>query len=361
MSSSSVTVTPFDTEVGMTKTGAVAASDNVPTTEAQSFFNYDNLIKFLEYTPVINFFYDLFFDDVPTVDNIKELLNLIGLIDALVLGISFSVITAVDFDGNIEADQRFMSHSNDTALNGYNELYESGDHWRLNEAAKGAPSAHFAENNMRAITWLFSSLILVLVVYFDIVNKNFEGTTPSRSARLIKSWWDYGRLVIVVSGAAAFMGIVEAIAAAVPLIYINYPDYFVEKYGRMTYNTNYPYQMAETYLFAGGWASLVFGIVVVGVATMFNYKELNRQKKLEEKSQTGRILSESAESWEKFFSEDPKVAEYFDEVHEEYVEIFVEQKFDFEDRRSTSDAQLSAMGIMITGHRIKLLQLFLSQ
>mmetsp|Transcript_2499 Transcript_2499/g.4540 ORF Transcript_2499/g.4540 Transcript_2499/m.4540 type:complete len:387 (-) Transcript_2499:102-1262(-) len=316
---------------------------------------------FLQYTPFVNNLYDLFFDDVPSLDNIKELLNLIGLIDALMLGISFSVITAVDFGDNTDADARFMIPSDDdSVVNGYNELYDSGDHWRLNSVERGAPSAHFAENNMLGIAWLFNSLVLVLIAYFDIVNKKFEGSTPGRSARLLKEWWNYGRFVIVASGVFAFNGIVAAMAASVPLIYINFPDYYVEKHGRMTSNTNYPYEMAQTYL-DYTWVTLWVALLMVGVATIFTYREMNKQDRTEEEVQSGQILSQSAQSWERFFTSDPVVKEYFDDVREEYVDIFISERFDFTDRKAATDTQLSAMGIQITGHRIKLLQLFATE
>ena len=56
------------------------------------------LIKVLENTPFVNYAYDLFFDEAPDVDNVKEMLNLFALITTLFIGGVYGLIGSVTYD-----------------------------------------------------------------------------------------------------------------------------------------------------------------------------------------------------------------------------------------------------------------------
>jgi hypothetical protein len=121
--------------------------------------------------PFINLVYDLLFDAIPSMDGVKDTLNLLGLIDALVLGFSLSVLTSCDFYELTDADNRFMTREDDS-LSGYHDLYDNPN---LSGAIIGSPSSQYAFNSYTSIICLFVSLICVLVTYLDLSNKNFAG------------------------------------------------------------------------------------------------------------------------------------------------------------------------------------------
>ena len=231
----------------------------------------------LKYVPYINSAYDLVFDKTPNCDSVKDLLNLIGLIDALMLGIVFSVVTAVDFDSAIEADERFMVPSDDPDKNGYYELYESNDSVRANEEF-GAPSASFLSDCGIGISCLFNSLVVILLTYMDIVHKDFDAYTPAKREKLMESWWKAGRFLIIASLALAYFGVVYSIASVVPLIYINFPDYKVEAEGKLIRQANAPYEYVQ-WLLNTGWIIFHSSIIVMGIGTGLRYHEEQKQRK----------------------------------------------------------------------------------
>jgi hypothetical protein len=59
--------------------------------------------------PFINFIYDLFLDDsMPSAEGVKNLLDILGLLNALLFGAIVTVFTCVSFNDLTEADNRFM-------------------------------------------------------------------------------------------------------------------------------------------------------------------------------------------------------------------------------------------------------------
>ena len=52
------------------------------------------------------------------------------------------------------------------------------------------------------------------------------------------------------------------------------------------------------------------------------------------------------------------IKDYFEDVAEEYVLMFMEERLDYEDRMYFTDVQLQTVGVSLMGHRVKLLRLF---
>ena len=52
--------------------------------------------SFLRSVPIVNMLYDLLFDEIPSPENIKDILNLVGLVDALMLSIIITFLTAIE-------------------------------------------------------------------------------------------------------------------------------------------------------------------------------------------------------------------------------------------------------------------------
>ena len=311
--------------------------------------------------PYLNSTYDLIFDNTPTVDGVKDLLNLVGLIDALMLGIVFSIITAVDYDGNIHADIRFMTPSDDPERNGYHEFFLSNAQESRIREELGAPSARLALECSYGIAFLFNSLVIILLMYLDVVNKNFEGSTPAKTLKLMHAWWYAGRVLMIFAIGLCYFGCVNSISALVPLVYINFPDYFVEENGELSNQEDAPYGFSQ-FALNTGWVVLHGTLVFLGLGTASRYWEENKQREQDKAIMAAsNILRVSKSRWEKFFKCDPLRHDFFKDVAEEYIDLFVENRLDFSDRATVSDVQLTSMGIVIVGHRVKLMHIFATE
>lgn len=307
-----------------------------------------------KYVPYINSAYDLVFDKTPTADSVKDLLNLIGLINALMLGIAFSVVTAVDYGSAIEADERFMTPSSDPDKNGYYELYVSNDSMRASEEF-GAPSAKFLYDSGVGIVCLFNSLIITLLGYMDIVHKDFDGETPRKRELLMESWWKAGRWLVIAALVFGYFGVVKTIVSFSPLVYLLFPDYPVERSGELVRQKNAPYEYMQ-FLLNTAWLCLNFALICMGIGTALRYHEEDRQKKEELVSMTSQMMVKSSNDWTKFFQQE-STRIYFHDVADEYLSIINDCKLDFEDRGVVTDQHLQDMGIEKVGHRVKLLRL----
>ena len=74
------------------------------------------LIKVFENTPLVNFVYDLFFDEAPDVDNVKEMLNLFALVTTLFIGGVYGQIGSVTYDELHNSNEKW---TNKTYVMGY--------------------------------------------------------------------------------------------------------------------------------------------------------------------------------------------------------------------------------------------------
>lgn len=61
-------------------------------------------MKCIKYVPFFNIFYDIFFNGTPSVDAIKDSLNVQALLSALLIAIVISYPGAFDYDELKEAD-----------------------------------------------------------------------------------------------------------------------------------------------------------------------------------------------------------------------------------------------------------------
>ena len=315
------------------------------------------LVATCKYVPYLNSIYDLLVDNTPDEDAVKDLLNLIGLIDALMLGVIFSVVTGVDFESTTEADERFMNPNPDPKKNGYHELYESNDFFRVSEEF-GSPSSRFMLDVTVGIAFLFDSLIIILLTYMDLVNKNFDANSPSKRNKLLTSWWYSGRFLVIGALVTTYYGVVNAISSAIPLIILNIPDYWVEKHGEISQAMNSPYGHSQ-YMIDTGWIALHFAMIFMGIGTGMRYYEEDKQQKDSELARQSRIMKESQGRWE-IILKGKDVDMYFSDVADEYIAIFEDNWVDFNDRGLLTDQNLKDLGIECVGHRVKLLSLFAS-
>ena len=67
-----------------------------------------NFLYFLRIIPFVNLMVDLFFDNSPIgSESVKSLLDILGLLNALLLGVAISIMSSVTYDDATEADVRY--------------------------------------------------------------------------------------------------------------------------------------------------------------------------------------------------------------------------------------------------------------
>jgi hypothetical protein len=122
--------------------------------------------------PIVNFFYDIV-NDAPSHDEMRELINVIALLGALMLGMACGITGSVSW-GDIEEMAEIVQ-----------ECYYPGE-------TKRAVSLRLAEYSIIGTALLFASLIGVVVVYTSLCTVGF-GKIPKRDVqRAMDIWWASG-------------------------------------------------------------------------------------------------------------------------------------------------------------------------
>ena len=121
------------------------------------------------HVPILNLGYDVLFDKTPTITEMEDTLNLLGIMGALLFAVMFALPTAFDYETYEGVIERW----------GKNGTYEHCD-WvhdgydHLN---------YFNAKVIHSIAALFLSILFSLVVYIVVENANIE--KPSQ----VKAFW----------------------------------------------------------------------------------------------------------------------------------------------------------------------------
>ena len=123
--------------------------------------------------------YDLFYDELPDVDNVKEMLNLFALVTTLFIGGVYGLIGSV-YDELHRVDEMwtnktyvvdYYSPGSFNEGNLYAELWYSGRQYRQSSNS-GLPSAHFILDIYIALTLLVKAVLCILLVYLSLLAKD---------------------------------------------------------------------------------------------------------------------------------------------------------------------------------------------
>ena len=153
--------------------------------------------------PGLNFFYDLFFNKVPpSPDSVKNLFDVLGLINALLLASPLGMACAFDFAEFSVIDARFSEETSENAL-----------YWKYwkDSGLDVPPSSVFYRLCITGLALLMVGIIVVVWVYTDMLAKlpkqTTEGPNWDRQIRTFSLWWFYAKL------SAVFLMMTTAIAA----------------------------------------------------------------------------------------------------------------------------------------------------
>ena len=363
-------VSPQDNQLSKTDPVSLRIQDTAPNDESSRTQKFTSFAyAFVRYVPVVNMFYDLLFDATPSPDSIKELLNLVGLIDALMLSIAIGYLTAVEYDELVELDERFMDLPEGNSTGYYDSYYGEDTVGGLQfNHVRGAPSTEYAIACIKSISFLFASLSLSLMAYTDLVNKDFNGETAAKTEELVTAWWRYARIGVFLSVLGTVAGVTICMGFCIYFITAKFPDYHLEKTGdnsaygieydgEMSGITNNLYAQTKSYMHSVFFV-LIFSLVSLGLGTHSRFKIGEQHHEETKQDLMNDTMKRSQKQWVFFFESTPQAKEYFSAYAEEYVSILVAQRVDFEDRAVINDEHFHKLGIDMIGHRIKILKLF---
>ena len=128
-------------------------------------FRYRTIFKLL---PLINLFYDLFFDSSPpSSESTKSLLDVLGLLNALLLATAVSAMTQITFNDLVDADNRYVPDivdSTNIISDGY------AKYWNTYYTVK--PSTQLYINLVNCIGLFFLGILTIVYIYTDMTAKN---------------------------------------------------------------------------------------------------------------------------------------------------------------------------------------------
>ena len=84
----------------------------------------ERCIYFVENCPIVCLFYDLFYDESPEIESVKEMLNLFGLISTLMLAILVDMAGSITHEELESVDEMWMNMNYTT----YTPYYHHGKH-----------------------------------------------------------------------------------------------------------------------------------------------------------------------------------------------------------------------------------------
>lgn len=127
--------------------------------------------SYAEFIPLVNVFYDFFFDEAPTVETMKETLNLIGVMGALIFTVVIAVPLSFDYDTYEAMLERWAVGGvyGNCWVDGYFEM------------------EYFVLVTSISIAFAFTTVVLVIFVYVILANTRMD-TLAARTA-----WWRWVR------------------------------------------------------------------------------------------------------------------------------------------------------------------------
>ena len=208
-------------------------------------------VDFIENVPLVNLIYDIFVVTAEmNKDSVEKLCNILGLINALLLGAVLTLMTGVSYDDNVSIDQRFTSGG-----------YESYWYKYYNQP----PSVVMFNMVGNSLVMFFLGIIIIVYVYADgipkmnapvkrlylqklkkrvteLTNKmNVEFAEPDKfdvhlETYLFNAWWKVAKIGVFACFCTSFIGIVYASLACQVLFAMLYPDPYIEEHGDICYS-----------------------------------------------------------------------------------------------------------------------------
>jgi hypothetical protein len=167
--------------------------------------------KWYQRWPLVNLVYDLLFDEPPSVANVEKLLNVYGLVSALLLGSILGLQGSVSVEELEEADRRYQVAQLERRC-WYNEDYKDYDTFG------GQYSHRLAFFYNVATVCISATLFCTVLVFMCFTSHDFDNDKPA-----FDRWWTYGRWPVAFIFLAMMVGSSQTFNAFVTLGEIKWP------------------------------------------------------------------------------------------------------------------------------------------
>jgi len=200
----------------------------------------------LRVIPMVNFFFDLFFDDsMIGQEASRSLLDVLGLLNALLLGGVLTLMSAVDYQQMIDADNLWW----------FNEATFESTYWH--EYYNHPPSVQFNIWIGNSLVLFFAGVLIVVYIYADSVSKatrsekedddypeenltreqmeerrKYNRKLKDRAEKLYSVWWDKAKYGVFLCFFSTGSACIYAILSVQVLMNIKYPDYYIHETGK---------------------------------------------------------------------------------------------------------------------------------
>jgi hypothetical protein len=206
--------------------------------------------------PGINIIYDAIFDETPSLDSIKETLNLLGIIGALVYAVVVTLPLAFDYEvyeGVIERWGEGGIYGN-CWINGYYQI------------------EYFNQTTTWASTLTFVSVVLVILHYFALVN------TRLKTQEELNIWWYWTRWIILLTFVALVTGIINGFRALQNLSEWNIPNQHAinQDCSEELKSANNPWGYNARFVFATMCCCLIPGLIILSCAIASKHRHCSK-------------------------------------------------------------------------------------
>ena len=203
---------------------------------------------------------------------------------------------------------------------------------------------------------MFVSLNSVLLVYLDFINKDFTAKTKEESAALFAAWWRYGKVCLLLCFIACMVGVYYASFSISYVLLIKYPDYYVEKHGKIKFSTMFPYG-GYNYAMLPILSVIVVVIFCLGMGTRSRYRCSRMIDREEKKQQLKFQQDDSYKQWAILLEPFSKEGAGGTVVYKELMNQISVERLNYSDRSDMTDEHLVALGVVRLGHRMLILKL----
>jgi hypothetical protein len=227
--------------------------------------------------PVLNVVFDFVeSESPPSLANVKDAMNAMGLLAALALTVSMALPASVNFE-QIKLDaQRFARPPYSGVLpvwEGYFNISEPAD---LPEAL----IEQLAEGTITS-TALLASAVIVVVIFLIVIGTT-GGEVFDEDYEAYKSWYAWTRWLVVWVFTCLVTGMTYAFRSYIYLVIINFPDFYVEKEGEINYWAGYvsPYGLVFNTIYFLVIAPTIISFVILGLGhrkMLLNIREGSRR------------------------------------------------------------------------------------
>ena len=329
------------------------------------------IIRLAENIPFVNLIYDTFIDEPPSLDVVKEMLSMLALVDALMVGSIISVVSSVNYDEILASDIRWTTKptSNSTSSFYYN-YWMSGNNPQFSYPIY-SPSVTFSKCVALSMFGFFVSLIGVFIIYLDTLGKNFA------DRRIFELWWHSVRISLIICTTTTVVGIMYSAACIECLAFIKIPDLHCTL-GTLAFSSD-PTCVGAFQCFVGYLAFWAVVPLIVCIDTFgtsrafwqsrktskkyFKEKDDNEEEDIERKciknSDAEIILDEESpgkSEAEIIFKFIGKIWYKRPEVYGPYIRFFWEHEIVEKDLKFLTNDSLKDLGIIKISHRLQVLE-----